>query len=129
MSTDRTITWRSQGGQWVCPKSGLRLRPTRAHLRMAAEDYFRYLGAVEDRADQKRLYVSLPGTPTSPSTRLAEQFVGSPQQQRWIEVYYGDLARYVSVITRLQDEATNALADGFAQFCQRFWQGEMEDCR
>lgn len=89
-----------------------------------------YLGnfAVSVRWEGGRWLAMLRG-PTSPMLRSEP---GAPwtdePRERWIEVYVSmDTDPYIDVITRSMDEATNALADGFAKRCAAWWDGKLED--
>lgn len=46
------------------------------------------------------------------------------QEERWIEVFIGD--DNIDVITRRQDPAVNALAEGLAKCIARRWDGRLE---
>ena len=112
MALDRFVYWK-------------KLKPSQDDVYKALEDYLGDMGKIEysDRA-----YVTLPGTPTSPSHRQpdgpdwhrSKPYMGL--EARWFEVYYDKT--YVDVITRSADELTNVIAEGFAEFCKRYWQGK-----
>lgn len=104
--------------------------PPRTSLQLALEDYVRGI-ASEVRWDDggARFVVRLPGTCCEPITRLLPESSGVKAQtadpiERWFEVFPGD--DYLDVITRHQDELTNNIASGFAQFCARFWSGKLD---
>lgn len=114
MATDRFVYWKKTK------------TPKRADVNKALEDYIGGLGAVEHKPD--RSYVIFTGKPSHPARRqkdFPKGLDGSLHEERWIEVYYDKT--YVDVITRMQDEVTCSIADGFAEFCRRFWQGRMEE--
>ncbi len=48
----------------------------------------------------------------------------SANESRWIEVYVA--ADYADIITRDQDDVTNAIARGFAERIARKWKGRLE---
>ena len=57
--------------------------------------------------------------------RLSNPLPGTllhPERWRSFEVVHG--GREVYVTTRTADEFTDAVADGFARFVERWWQGE-----
>jgi hypothetical protein len=132
MSIDLIVVWEKQKGKWVCPKSGMPLRPSKRQLRMAVEDYFGGIAtSIEDNKKQRRFYVMLPGSPSHPATRLVddqmrEMITASLHNNRWIEIWYGKLAKCTDIMLRHQDEITMSMAKGFAGFCVRFWQGKLE---
>lgn len=93
------------------------------------EDYFGGLAKVVWNED--RWFCNLPGTYSPALWRID----GAPHvpmhdevPERWVEVWLDSedgLALYV--MTRGQDEATNALAEGLAALFARFWRGKRED--
>lgn len=42
--------------------------------------------------------------------------------ERWMEVFWCDGG--IDVVTRLADEYTNNIAEGFAELAKRFWGGK-----
>lgn len=103
-------------------------RPSKKHLRFALEDYVRDI-ATEVKWSKGRFIVLLPGTCCNPITRLMPRATNIKAQkedplERWFEVWLG--YDHIDVITRFQDEVTNNIATGFAEFCARFWEGELE---
>lgn len=103
--------------------------PTVRDLQLVLEDY---LGAYAQKVYWKSgcwtaLLVgqnSWPLRRLAPNLPLAGAYAEEAKRSRWIEVFLGD--DYVNVVTRSHDEATNALADGFAELVARYWQGKFE---
>lgn len=56
--------------------------------------------------------------------RMSGKYEEEATRKRWVEVFI-DIDN-IDVMTRSHDEATNALADGFAKLVARFWQGQLE---
>jgi hypothetical protein len=110
-------------------------RPQNDVIQKALEDYVRGLAEVEWVKD--RWYVTLPGAPSWSFQRvgpaeayqragwleLAKESNGSPRN-RWIEVWPGDDC--IDVMTRLMDDITNIIADGFATLMGRGFNGQVE---
>lgn len=57
--------------------------------------------------------------------RTAKSYEEQATWERWIEVFID--SDNIDVMTRSHDEATNALAEGFARLLARFWKGRLED--
>jgi hypothetical protein len=108
MAHDRFVYW---------SKDKTRI-PTREDVQAALIAYLGDGGTVEWVEDQGRLYAHLPGTPSDPVEKLLPD-------SRWIEVFIHHDS--VDVITRQADSFTNAVADGFANFCMRRWNGRREE--
>lgn len=98
-------------------------RPTEKEAELVVRNYFGGCGTVEWSDD--RWIVSLPGTPTWVFEGIEPGTARERNAERWIEVYLGD--DNVDVITRRQDEFTNALASGLAEVFARYWEGEVDD--
>lgn len=84
--------------------------------------FSRYLGGTRERiwADGPSMYTTFHGFVRNPFGPLPSL----PDRDRGLEVFVG--TNYVSVITRMQDEFTNAVAEGFAAAIARYWQGVRE---
>jgi hypothetical protein len=83
--------------------------------------YFGDLAKVISLAEgQSRWLVDLTGRPEWRPGLTAKDLYDS----RWIEVFVSE--EYIDVITREMDDATNALARGFAERCARKWEGRLE---
>jgi hypothetical protein len=100
-------------------------RPSREEVGKVLEDY---LGgsaiSVEWDKQGKRFIAQLHGVGSNPFKRLVEKT--SPEaEERWLEVSLG--SDNIDVITRRQDELTNAVAHGFAALVARFWSGTYEE--
>jgi hypothetical protein len=116
MSRDRFVRW-NQGKY-----------PTVDKIKIVCEDYFKGLGTVEWRGD--RFFVLVHGTLTYALNRIGAYKQPDPEpgfDERWIEVWQKEDNLCLDVITRQQDEVTNALADGLAKLFARFWRGCLED--
>lgn len=108
-------------------------RPTKEEIQFVLEDYFRDIAtSIEWRQDGNRFFVNLPGKCYHPLKRVLPENMAyvwkafdEEQRERWIEVYLG--RDNIDVITRMQDEVTAHLADGFVKVVARWWQGRVED--
>lgn len=120
MATDRTVSW----------SLFARRKPTLRDVRRVCEDYVRGTGArVWFEGD--RFYIVLPGTTTHPLRRVAAPPpYEEPERERWIEVWKGVIPgegrTIVDVMTRCQDEVTNAVARGLAEVFARYWCSKVE---
>ena len=99
--------------------------PSSGDVGAVLRDFFKGI-ATKVYFDGNRWFVDLPGTNSfafaSFEPLRASVFDGD---KRWIEVFVA--SDNVDVITRCQDEVTNALAEGFVRCIQRYWHGESED--
>lgn len=78
--------------------------------------------------EDSRWMASLRGPSTVPATlRFPEIPRESYAETRWIEVYVDVNQGYADIITRRADEATSALAQGFAEMLARLYSGTLED--
>jgi hypothetical protein len=111
MSFDRFVYW-TDGAE-----------PRIEDVVRALRVYLRGIGKVRWHGPSGRYYATLPGKPTDPAERKGF----SPRKERWIEVFFH--ADCVDIITREADPITSAIADGFARFCVRRWQGRWEGDR
>jgi hypothetical protein len=101
----------------------------RLHLvRRTLEDY---LGGAAEKVytDGFRIYAVLRGKPSFPFRRMRgmKRFAATSEayDERWLEVYVDK--KYIDVITRMTDEYTNNVAEGFARLCERYWHGTMDE--
>ncbi len=101
-------------------------RPTRDDVRLILSNYFGGCGTItEDKPGWWMIVV--PGTATSPfdgvkdGLRLA---VPGGNLKRWIEVVYE--GRDLDVLTRVQDEFTNGIADQLARAFARFYGAKLD---
>lgn len=103
--------------------------PTRAELQVVLEDLLGGVGKIEWSED--RFFVTLPGEATLALQRTAPLFIGKEglchKDGRWFEVWIGDDC--IDVMTRLQDDFTNALAARFASIVETWWDGEYEESK
>jgi hypothetical protein len=107
MACDRFVYWR-----------GEKKRPSKVAIRKALIGYIGGAGKVYWKAN--RFFAYPPGVPSDPFPGL-----GPPvQDTRWFEVYLHEDA--IDVITRMADEFTMVVAEGFAALCARYWQGERD---
>ena len=124
MARDTFVYWKNE-------------KPTKDEVQTILEDYL--AGMVTSLTWRGgRFYVILPGAPSWPFQRvgpatpaqrgawleLAREMDGAPRS-RCFEVYLD--AEYVDVITRHDDEVTNAIASTFARLCARAWNGRVEE--
>lgn len=119
MSQDRVIHW---------PASTRGMLPTPMQLGTLCRDYATGIGTVERAGD--RWHIRLPGECTAAlrhlSARAGRPF--EPGEPRTIEVWTGVTGDrvVVYVTTRMQDDITNAIAEGLAAIIARHWRGERE---
>jgi hypothetical protein len=115
MGIDRFVYWREKPG------------PSMEDIKTVLEDY---LGgaAVEVSINQQHITAILVGRPNFPFRRVPdhESMAATSEQheQRWLEVYVGPKRDHIDIITRMTDEFTNVVAEGFAQLAARFWKGK-----
>jgi hypothetical protein len=97
-------------------------RPTDEDVGLFLSNFF---GGADERIDRsgRRFFVRLPGVASFPFAGLVppQRSYSVPRPDRWIEVVLSDTS--ADVLTREQDEYTNALADGIAAAMERFWRG------
>lgn len=114
MGIDRFVYWNKR-------------RPTKLEIQQVLEDY---LGTVLTNiyVEGPRITVLLQGKPRFPFRRIAEMASYTEAQEqhdrRAIEVYWTN--KSIDVITRMTDEFTNVVAEGFAALAARFWEGKRE---
>jgi hypothetical protein len=130
MGQDRFIAWKDK-------------RPTLLEIKQVAENLLGGIGKVEIPADSKyHLYILLPGTNTHPLRGLKDTptWVNIPAdditlpKERWIEVFHDDPSDEredgevltTDIITRMQDEFTNAIANQLQAVLARWWEGELD---
>jgi len=107
-------------------------KPTLEQLKLILEDYLGDIGATIDY--QKACwFVKFPGKPSFPFKRSHPDhgWAGAGlHDERWFEVFFGSLNQKpgedsfgpcVDIITRMQDEIINNIADGFATILKRFY--------
>lgn len=74
-----------------------------------------------------RWFCTFPGKPTHPLKDVPgfpqEKLIPPRDDERWFEVYCAD--DNIDIITRMQDEFTNAVALGFQDLCARIWEGKL----
>ena len=115
MGIDRFVYWNKR-------------RPTKLEIQHTLEDY---LGDVLLRIDidGARITALLKGKPRFPFRRIEEMgsYTEGQEQhdERWIEVYWTN--KSIDVITRMTDEFTNVVAEGFAALAARFWEGKRDE--
>ncbi len=81
-------------------------------------------GAVRVESDENHFIATLHGPGSNPFKHLVDR--SFPEEaHRWFEVHLG--SDNIDVITRRQDEFTNAVAHGFAALVARFWSGTYEE--
>jgi hypothetical protein len=116
MARDRFVYWLAEA-------------PSIHDIQRALEDY---LGAAGDiAADGFRFVAWLTGTSSHPMRRIlphdtrVRAFAEQASQTRAFEVIVAD--DHLDVITRMGDEYTNVVAEGFAAFAARYWRGRRAD--
>jgi len=122
MAQDRFVYWKEE-------------RPTRKELKGVLEDFLGGMavgikygtfesGASKDK-DLEFWSILLVGKPSFPFKRLPGFGKGSfggqeMHTERWFEVVVAPDS--IDVITRMSDELTSVIANGFAELCARYWQ-------
>lgn len=114
MSLDRFVYWRTHR------------RPSRAEIRHILVDFFAGVGSVRWRGD--RWWVLLPGVCSHALRRARGIDRGyartyADPRERWIEVWPDRDGTCIDIMTRTQDELTNALAAGLHGVILRWYQG------
>lgn len=113
MAQDRVVRWRE-------------IIPNNQQIKEALEDYVGEAGSV---VITDRLYCVLSGK-TSPALKRV-----APGRARTVAIGYNAERRFevcigkdfINVITRMADEFTSAVAEGFAVLCANAWRGEREE--
>lgn len=115
MAHDRWVYWTSEP-------------PSHDALDRALRTYVGGAGEVEWNAAQSRWYATIEGGESPMQTGEAWDRPADPARPRWFEVYYhpGPDAPHVSVITRMCDQFTLAVAEGFAARVALQWDGRRE---
>jgi hypothetical protein len=120
MAIDRFVRWKPRTKDSPA-------KPSRNDIRNVLEDY---LGDVLLRidVDGPRITALLKGKPSFPFKRIPEmgKYTEGQEQhdERWLEVYWTNTN--IDVITRMTDEFTNVVAEGFAALAARFWEGKRD---
>lgn len=113
MSQDRIVRW--VDGE----------KPTPEQVKFVLEDFFN--GQATITWDKNRYMVCLPGSCKHPLLRISPLFTEghAPEHRlRWLEVWEDKERTCLDVMTRLQDEYVNALAEGLIEVFRRFWQAQ-----
>lgn len=104
-------------------------RPQHADVQKILENYFGGCGTIRE-SQPNWWIITLPGKPTSPFEGIAGNSafprMGHDDPTRWIEVVFspGDS---LDVLTRVQDEFTNGIADQLARAFTRYYRAKLED--
>ena len=105
-------------------------RPTPKQIQQVLEDYVGTVGKVENTT--RGLFCTFQGIPASALRRVAPELGFSHEegsemfvQTCWFEVCVG--ANSIDIITRSQNEFTNAAAEGIAALSARVWNGRREE--
>lgn len=118
MALDRFVYWRDE-------------RPTFDEVVRVIRNTLGYAGVIEEKSGKKGavwLVVTLVGKPTNALEGIAPNLPPSSEMlpaERWFEVFFHD-DRAVDVLTRQQDEFTNAVAKSVADTLRRYWAGSDE---
>jgi hypothetical protein len=124
MAVDRFINWEKR----IPAKSSIRF-VLEDYLGDAAEEitYGTLKNGKSKSKDMEFWSIKLRGKPQFPFKRLPEfkkrkgPAIGmEPHKERWFEVVWTPDG--IDVITRLSDEYTSVVANGFAAMCARYWQ-------
>ena len=103
-------------------------RPTFDEIGEALRRYINIPDMVTEDKEHSTFFAKLPGAAKNVfswgSEEVESQMYQPPRDQRWFEVYVNK--DYVDVLTRLQDEFTSNVADGFAKAIARRWSGKLD---
>lgn len=122
MASDRFVYWTDR-------------RPTVEEVERVLRNTVGYAGCVDRKGGERApagempwFVVTLAGKPTLALDGIADvaaQVRGDMPTERWFEVVvHGD--KCVDVLTRMQDEFTNAIARSVAETLKRYWGGADE---
>lgn len=102
--------------------------PSHDDVQKILENYFGGCGSVEE-SQANWWIIRLPGKPTSPFEGVdgngAFPRMGHDTPERWIEVVFSP--GKLDVLTRVQDEFTNGIADQLARAFARYYRAKLED--
>ncbi len=116
MALDRFIHWKSPPG------------PSIELIRMVVQDYLGDAASELPSINGSSVLATLHGAPRFPFRSIPDYAVlASASEQhtkRWFEVYVDPT--HIDVITRMTDEYTNVVAEGFAVLAARFWKGKRD---
>ncbi len=125
MGQDRFIAWGKK-------------RPTKQEIAKVAKNLLGGIGKVENKKGPW-LSILLPGENTHPLKGIkgTPGFINvrpdnkTTPRERWIEVFHPDpepkdKKPLTSVITRMQDEFTGAIADQLQEVLARWWEGKLD---
>jgi hypothetical protein len=105
--------------------------PSRERVQKILENFFGGCGTLSGSSNHPSWWtIVLPGKPTSPFEGLPDghRHPTFGNETRWIEVILQvEGGASLNVLTRVQDEFTNAIADGLARAFARFYQGKLDD--
>lgn len=111
--------------------------PSYKDIKCVLEDYLKGLALKLDfgkgRSKSKEMEfwsVQLPGKPSFPFKRLMDGATMGAEihDERWFEIVVtrkGDKVPTIDVITRMNDEITGVIAEGFVALCQRYWKASV----
>lgn len=103
--------------------------PSRADVQKIIENYFGGCGVVSE-GQPNWWIIKLPGKPSSPFEGVdgGRPFpsLGHDTPERWIEVVYSNTGDHIDVLTRVQDEFTNGIADQLARAFSRYYQAKLD---
>lgn len=111
--------------------------PSYKDIKCVLEDYLKGLvlkidfGKGRSKSKETEFWsILLPGKPSFPFKRLMRgRTMGAEiHKERWFEVVVsrkGKKVTDIDVITRLSDEITGVIADGFVALCQRYWKAKV----
>jgi len=105
--------------------------PTLDETERVVRDFFGEGAKVSETEcfdDGGRIIVRLPGNCSSPFRDVEEglDLYANRAHERAIVVYYDAGVPYLEVLTRLQDEYTDGVAQRLAEIFARFWEGELD---
>jgi hypothetical protein len=119
VSLDRNIRWKRAQDM-----------PPRKALGQVLRDFMGEAGAVRWHGDRWFMSFESPNSLAlgrqSPLVEPMAALLAREPRERWIEVWPSEKLLVVDVMTRQQDEFTNALAVGIVEVIARWWKGEVE---
>ena len=102
--------------------------PSLEELRTTLTNYLGGWGRVVDGTDSQYELLALCGPSSDPLEALDEPLLVAIRKHRSPERWFGLERREggVNVALRQPDEATRALAEGYAKFLARYWRGNAD---
>ena len=104
-------------------------KPSQEVLGLVLRNYLGEIGEIEFK--NSTWFCTLPGKRTHPFKNVpgfAQKACVDGAEERWFEVFWhDDEINAIDIITRQQDDFTNAVAVGFAEICVLSWKARKGD--